>query len=397
MLTHIVVGYRFHSVQLAEALSRIGENFSIFSSVPKKRFGSFPTHFVPMLASVGRKLTGIRFDRFGESECAWFDRLSWLRMKSPDVLYGWAGYSLFCGTETKKRGGTYVLERSCPHIDYQEELIERESAYLGIEYKKKSSWWRERCLAEYQQADRIVVPSIYSYQSFLKMGIHKQKLYVAPLDHPRMAPRKRQTRKQKEVIVGVLGGNPVRKGYVHLFQAWDRLKPKNAKLIVKAEKKELESYPVLKELISKCPSIEFRGYYPDISDFYSECDLFCLPSIDDGFGLAMLEAICHSLPVIVTENVGAADLLRSSKAGYVVPPFSSDVFVEVLGELIDDRFKREEMSTAAYALANQLSCSSVYYDRIRALYSQHLLPLCQERSKVQSRRLLSESEAFLDS
>ena len=53
----------------------------------------------------------------------------------------------------------------------------------------------------------------------------------------------------------------------------------------------------------------------NLSNVLSKCHLFVLPSLADGFGLVVLQAISSGLPVIVSSNVGAADVIRQFGGG----------------------------------------------------------------------------------
>ena len=55
-----------------------------------------------------------------------------------------------------------------------------------------------------------------------------------------------------------------------------------------------------------------------LDSLYRWANVFCLPSIDEGFGLATLEALAYGLPLVVTENVGSVDVLDPAVT-WVVP------------------------------------------------------------------------------
>jgi glycosyltransferase involved in cell wall biosynthesis len=48
-------------------------------------------------------------------------------------------------------------------------------------------------------------------------------------------------------------------------------------------------------------------------DIYAQCDVFVMPSIEDGFGLVLAQALACGLPIIATTNTGAEDLLTMSE------------------------------------------------------------------------------------
>ena len=55
----------------------------------------------------------------------------------------------------------------------------------------------------------------------------------------------------------------------------------------------------------------------ELAALYNTASVFVLPSLQDGFGMVVYEAAACGLPVIVTENVGAA--IRDGQDGFVVP------------------------------------------------------------------------------
>ena len=118
-------------------------------------------------------------------------------------------------------------------------------------------------------------------------------------------------------ILGTIGGNPLRKGLIYLVEAWQNLKLKNATLLIKTSEAELKKNTELYKKILKDDTINIVSYIKNIENFYLDCDLFCLPSIDDGFGLVVLEAMSVGIPVITTKNVGASEFIKHNVNGFV--------------------------------------------------------------------------------
>jgi glycosyltransferase involved in cell wall biosynthesis len=63
--------------------------------------------------------------------------------------------------------------------------------------------------------------------------------------------------------------------------------------------------------------------------------VFCLPSIEDGFGLVLGEALSYGLPIITTCNTGADEIITEEKEGFVVPIRNSQAILEKLQLLAD--------------------------------------------------------------
>jgi len=89
-----------------------------------------------------------------------------------------------------------------------------------------------------------------------------------------------------------------------------------------ALRRDLENYVALRRI----PRVHFLGFrnQSEIGKLYALADLFVLPSSSEPWGLSVNEAMCFSLPVIASDQVGSSfDLVRPRANGYVYP--SGDV------------------------------------------------------------------------
>ena len=73
-----------------------------------------------------------------------------------------------------------------------------------------------------------------------------------------------------------------------------------------------------------------------VERYYRAADLFAMPSTFDTFGMAVLEAMAAGLPVIVSENVGAKDVVEDGGNGYVTPaPGHAGAFAAAIAAMVD--------------------------------------------------------------
>jgi starch synthase len=86
-----------------------------------------------------------------------------------------------------------------------------------------------------------------------------------------------------------------------------------------------------------------------------ESDVLVLPSLSEGFGLVVTEALACGLPVIVTPNVGANDLVCDGREGFVVPICSAEAIADRLHALDKDRDLLAQMSREAQKTATEQS------------------------------------------
>jgi len=66
----------------------------------------------------------------------------------------------------------------------------------------------------------------------------------------------------------------------------------------------------------------FTGYVPDeeIPALYASCDIFCYPSLWEGFGLTVAEAQASGKPVVAFDHCAFPEVIRDGETGLLVPP-----------------------------------------------------------------------------
>lgn len=332
----------FHSVLIANSLIRGRHAVTLYSAAPRKFFKGLAddvrTRLVPApIAILGRVLKIKLPISFTLREAVLYDRSVAALLGSSDIFIGLASVSLYSGIAAKRRSSQYVLDRACPHFDFQQDIIREESEKLGTAFSSSPEWFRERVLREYDEADVILVPSEYTARSF--PARLKNKLVKAPLIG-RCHFAETVAEKRNEVFtLGIVGGDPRRKGYLYLLRAWKKLALPNARLLVRSSA-DFSLHPVLDQLLKELPNVEVVRYVPDINEFYRRCDAFVLPSVDDGFGMALFEAMANGVPCIVSRNCGASELLTDGEDGLIVDARNEDQLAAAILRLYQNEDER---------------------------------------------------------
>lgn len=341
-------GLRYSANQTLTGLNKYETEITVASGVPKKRWkieGNETFRFIPIPFKILQKLNLVaRTKKLKEWDSIFFGRAcSYLLTDRFDVFHGWASYSLEPMRVAKSHGIRAFLERSCPHILFQNKVLLEEAELTGAKFDVSSSAFIERMLEEYELADQIVVPSRYSLDSFLKLGFDRSKLSLVPIGgnlSTKLTKPKPKTSNQKFVI-GTIGGNVLRKGIIYLVDAFLLLKIPNSKLILKCSKSELKKIPDLYDKILRNANITVIEYYEKIEYFYSELDVFVLPSIDEGYGMVVDEALSFNIPTIISENVGAGAHNENSQLLSIVPIRN----VEALASNIEECYEKWQRPT----------------------------------------------------
>ncbi|MEJ2338431.1 MAG: glycosyltransferase family 4 protein [Gemmatimonadales bacterium] len=103
-------------------------------------------------------------------------------------------------------------------------------------------------------------------------------------------------------------------------------------------------------------SVVITGELPDadaIRDAYRAADVFCLPSLQEGFGIAFLEAMASGLPIVAYRSAAVPEVVPDGEAGLLVPPDDPRALARALIRLLRDPPLRRRMGEAGRRRARQ--------------------------------------------
>jgi glycosyltransferase involved in cell wall biosynthesis len=223
------------------------------------------------------------------------------------ILHAWSGVAHTAFTRLAGTGWLRCVERSCPHNMVQYELLKEESDLLGLRFTEDLALV-QRAVEELYLADVIVAPSSYSARSYVDPELIK-KLRVNTLGS-NYAVKERTGNPNGKLIVLLVGNAFLRKGTHYLIEAFKLIEDPQAELWVRGHVPEgyrsRITDPRVKIIGDVLPS--------KLEEIYRSATVFVQSSIDEGFGMTVLEALAYGLPLVVTENVGARDVLTDEVA-----------------------------------------------------------------------------------
>jgi glycosyltransferase involved in cell wall biosynthesis len=91
--------------------------------------------------------------------------------------------------------------------------------------------------------------------------------------------------------------------------------------------------------------VEATGVVDDVAPLLRECALLVSPSRQEGFGIAVAEALACGVPAVVTPSGGPEELVRRSGGGRVTQSFADGELAETILDLLDDRARLSELRT----------------------------------------------------
>lgn len=147
-----------------------------------------------------------------------------------------------------------------------------------------------------------------------------------------------------------VGGLSQRKGLSYLFEAVDRLG--GAVELTVVGRRPAEPCAALDRELRKHRHIESLPHAGVLAEM-ERADVFVFPSLFEGFGLVLLEAMSRGVPCITTPHTAGPDFMTDGVDGYIVPIRDVDAIVEKVLHLHDDRDALSAMKAAARATAER--------------------------------------------
>jgi len=261
-----------------------------------------------------------------------------------DIVMAEAQIALQTIRRAKDLGMTTVLDRTNSHIVYQSQIWSEENEEMGIEWEPNSARVIEKGIAEYEEVDYIFALSSYVKRTFIDHGVAADKVLCVPTGID-LSPF-RQVEKGDDVFrVVYCGFLQPKKGTHFLLQAFDELKLKNAELLLIGRVSQeiqavLEKYKGAYKHIGYVENTELYKYY-------SQGDVFVIPSLEEGLAKVIIEAMACGLPVIGSTNTGAEDVVREGQDGFVVPIRDVESLKDKIQYLYDNRARCREMGESA--------------------------------------------------
>lgn len=190
----------------------------------------------------------------------------------------------------------------------------------------------------------------------------------------RCSVRQRYGLSGSDIVMLFVGMNFELKGLDTLIAAISSAKRDNAhktlKLLVAGKGNE-KKYRKISEKFGIAEDVIFAGLVEkNIEELYLASDMFSMLSRFDTFGMTALEAMAASLPVIISNNVGAKDLIKDNYNGFVVDLQEVDAIGKKIGILLNDNV-RERMAEEAKKTARENTWDQMA-GKVLAVYDQML-------------------------
>ncbi|MDE3741473.1 glycosyltransferase family 4 protein [Maribacter polysaccharolyticus] len=377
-VTQITPG-RFHHFHLARQMEIHGLLDKVYTGypkfklkdeqgIPRDKIDTFPWIQTPYM----------KRGSFGLDKFEWLNKeWTWLRIQSLDkyvvgrikekgVLIAMSSNGLYSGKKMQSIGGKYICDRGSTHVVFQNEILAEEYNRWGFKWKGIDERIIDKEQQEYEQADYIAIASEFVRNSFIDKGVEESKLLKIPYGARLERFSKIGNPVKGKFSVLWVGSISLRKGFMYALDAFNEFKHPNKEFVVIGA---MTTEVKLTLDTRQVKNVVFKGNVPntELINYYNKADVFLLPSIEDGFGMVMAEAMACGCPVIASTNTGSKELITNNKDGFIIPIRNQNAILESFQKLMDTPDLRTEMSENALVKVRSFEGWDTYGNNFRSL------------------------------
>jgi N-acetyl-alpha-D-glucosaminyl L-malate synthase BshA len=198
------------------------------------------------------------------------------------------------------------------------------------------------------QRDIRVIYNFIDFERFKKTNKEHFKKIIAP-DGERILAHTSNFRKVKRV-----------EDVIHIFQRVHQQLP--SQLLMIGDGPERQNCERLCRDLGICDAVRFLGKQDAIEELLAICDLFLIPSENESFGLAALEAMACEVPVISSNSGGLPEVNVHGVTGFLSEPGNVAEMAQYAVELLQDEEKLAQFRANALAQARRFDIQNILPD-----------------------------------
>ncbi|NLZ52854.1 MAG: glycosyltransferase family 4 protein [Thermoanaerobacteraceae bacterium] len=175
-------------------------------------------------------------------------------------------------------------------------------------------------------------------------------------------------------VVGIVARLVPEKGYEYAINAFYHVLKvfPSARLVIIGEGPLEESLKKMCTRLDIKDQVVFMGYRRDVESLEADFDIFVLPSVSEGLGLALLEAMALGKPAVATETGGIPEIIKHKVNGFLVPPGNDKYLAEGIIEALSDKNYAKMLGIAAQKTVFEKFSSNTMIENTEKVYMEIL-------------------------
>ncbi len=204
----------------------------------------------------------------------------------------------------------------------------------------------------------------------VNMGVDLRKFSPDGMDRNRI--RESLGIKNPHAVVGMVANFVPDKGLDAFLRIAEQVKreERNVRFLMVGEgplRSQLES---LADALHLRGDVIFTGWREDIPEMMSAMDLFCLPTLREGFGVVFAEAMAMKVPVITHRIDPIPEVVEDNETGVLIPLGEEVQFVKAILSLIQDEKLRKEMGEKGRKRVEKYFDEKIMYEKTLRIYEE---------------------------
>jgi len=209
-----------------------------------------------------------------------------------------------------------------------------------MDYPQAKNWYT-RYLYN-RSVDAVIAISRPIADVLIRAGVKAEKIRVihSGIDAARFSGRRPEnTADGSPLMVGTVAHLEARKGQRYLLEAARLLKMQGCafKLALAGDGSLRQALEQMARSLGLQEEVTFLGFISDVPNFLAGLDMFVLPSLYEGLGVAALEAMAAGKAVVASRVGGLAELVKDSETGFLVSPGDAQELAAAMAKLIGDK------------------------------------------------------------
>ncbi len=149
------------------------------------------------------------------------------------------------------------------------------------------------------------------------------------------------------ILIGLVTSGDFKKRNVDFFiQAFAQLKKNkhdDVHALIVGSESRLKPYATLAASLGVADNITFLPPKPFVNEIYKVLDIAVLPAKWEEFGRVVLEAMASGLPVVVSQEVGSAEILEGNARNFIISLSHIETLISSLSLLVENKTLREQL------------------------------------------------------
>ena len=244
------------------------------------------------------------------------------------ILYDTVSYHSLRTLDRCQSNIVKVLDMSAPYFPYMDKIFKKDISFnintsTVLKSELNSLIYKNtlrQSIQEVKHSDFYLVASRFSQISLTTYGVYTENISMCPYGINKNIVKNNQvvpenSHRSSKIRCVYVGRVNQQKGFHYLIKAISDLKEDN--FIFRIIGAYNDKYEMVNDLPGSCKLI---GHIPKngVYNIYENTDVMIFPSLADGFGLVVLEALSFGIPVICSRNAGASDLIVDGFNGFLV-------------------------------------------------------------------------------